>query len=275
MAPTWSSIEANGRHKVLYYSAKDIYEPVIIFPYLNDTTQKLEVWVTSDQWESISGVAQFSWFDLAGNELLLPGDSQSGEAGTNTSSFETSFNVGPINSTRVLTYNNVSALFQTTDTTSTSTVSINNAVLRLQVTASPSSRQGKEQQPRRGSSQQSQYTHTYWFHPTSLANCDLLDPGLKLIRGPLQADSGDNSPNKGTGSQQSVTFTVTAQKAVAAWVWLDYSSSQVQGLFDNNGFWLNKGESTSVSFMVYNDWTGDGSWINSVVVRSLYDNLVD
>ena len=260
---------------MLYYSAKDIYEPVIIFPYLNDTTQTLEVWVTSDQWESISGVAQFAWFDLAGNELLLPGNSQSGEAGTNTSSFETSFNVGPINSTRVLTYNNVSALFLTTDTTSTSAVSINNAVLRLQVTASPSSRQSKEQQPWRGSSQQSQYTHTYWFHPTSLANCDLLDPGLNLTRGQLQADGGDNSPNKGTESQQSVTFTVTAQKAVAAWVWLDYSSSQVQGLFDNNGFWLNKGESIDVTFMVYNDWTGDGSWINSVVVRSLYDNLVD
>jgi hypothetical protein len=36
--------------------------------------------------------------------------------------------------------------------------------------------------------------------------------------------------------QQSVIFTVTAEKAVAAWVWLDYSSSQVQGLFDYNGF---------------------------------------
>jgi beta-mannosidase len=58
----------------MYYSAKDIYEPVIIFPYLNDTSQTLEVWVTSDLWEPISGIAQFSWVDWAGNPLPLPYD---------------------------------------------------------------------------------------------------------------------------------------------------------------------------------------------------------
>jgi beta-mannosidase len=259
----------------MYYSAKDIYEPVIIFPYLNDTTQTLEVWVTSDLWESISGTAEFSWVDWSGNGLHLGhGDSSSGDVGQDIElslgSFETSFSVGPINATRVLTYNNISSLFQpgqdTRDTASasSSTVSLDNALLRLKVTASPSRGQATEQQPWPGPSKQSQYSHTYWFHPASLASSKLLDPGLKLTH-----------KRSGSGTQQSVTFTVTAQNAVAAWVWLDYSSSEVQGLFDYNGFWLNKGESKDVSFIVYNDWSSDGSWVNSVTVRSLHDNLVN
>lgn len=257
----------------MYYSAKDIYEPVIIFPYLNDTTQTLEVWVTSDLWESISGTAEFSWVDWSGNGLLLPhgassSDSVEQDTEASSGSFKTSFSVGSINATRVLTYNNISALFQpgqnTGDTASASSsiVSIDNALLRLQVTASPSRGQATKQQPWPGPSKQSQYSHTYWFHPASLASSKLLDPGLKLT-------------HSRSGTQQSVTFTVTAQNAVAAWVWLDYSSSAVQGLFDYNGFWLNKGESKDVSFIVYNDWSGDGSWVNSVTVRSLYNNLVN
>jgi beta-mannosidase len=263
----------------MYYSAKDIYEPVIIFPYLNDTSQTLEVWVTSDLWDPISGIAQFSWVDWAGNPLPLPYDDSSSDTTASASSFKTTFKAGPINATRVLTYRDISTLFITqqntrnTTSTSNSMISIENALLRLQVTASPSGIYNSGQQPWPAPSQQSQYSHTYWFHPTSLANSTLHDPGLKLTHAWNKDGSGGSSKNGNSEFIQSVTFSVTAQKAVAAWVWLDYSSSQVQGLFDYNGFWLNKGESKDVTFMVYNDWSGDGSWVDSVTVRSLYDNL--
>jgi beta-mannosidase len=261
----------------MYYSAKDIYEPVIIFPYLNDTTQNLDVWVTSDLWESVTGTAEFSWIDWVGNGLSLPyGDSAS--PATAQSTFKTSFSVGPINATRVLTYSNISSIFEPardSASSSNSTASINNALLRLQVTASPSRQQATKQQPWPGPGKQDQYIHTYWFHPASLATSNIRDPGLKLSHKGYE-DNGDNiSQDSGIITQKSVTFTVKAETAVAAWVWLDYSSSQVQGLFDYNGFWLNKGESKDISFLVYNDWTGDGSWVDSVTVRSLYDNLVD
>lgn len=261
----------------MYYSAKDIYEPVIIFPYVNDTTQTLEVWVTSDLWESVSGTAEFSWVDWAGNGLSFP-DGDSASPATHGSSFKTSFSVGPINATRIWTYNNISSLFETADKSASSynsTLSINNALLRLQVTASHSPQQTTENQPWPGPGNKGQYIHSYWFHPASLASSDLRDPGLKLTHKGYQ-DLDDNiSQDSRFTTEKSVKFTVTAENAVAAWVWLDYSSSQVQGLFDYNGFWLNKDESKDVSFLVYNDWTGDGSWVNSVSVRSLYNNLVD
>jgi beta-mannosidase len=42
-APTWASLEYDGRWKMLHYIVKDIFKPVIITPSFNDTTGELEV----------------------------------------------------------------------------------------------------------------------------------------------------------------------------------------------------------------------------------------
>lgn len=93
-------------------------------------------------------------------------------------------------------------------------------------------------------------THRQFFSPANLKDVQLPDPGLKLTQ-------------NGNG------FTVTATKAVAAWVWLDYNTNDVQGLWSDNGFWLNRGESKDVTFTVI---SGSGDWASTVGVRSLYDN---
>lgn len=117
-------------------------------------------------------------------------------------------------------------------TLTNSNVSASNAVLFLDITA--------------GS-----YKHSQVFHPLYLGQADIQDPGLKLTK------SGGN------------TWTVTATKAVAGWVWLEYDSNDVLGYWSENGFWLRKGESRTVSFTVFSDETG-GQWKETVQVRSVY-----
>lgn len=234
-APTWASIEANGRQKVLYYTAKDIYSPVIVYPYWNRTTSELQVWVTSDLMTSVSGTVSYSWVDWNGNPLSLgvnatnaTTSSPYGNRTQPTSPSTVSFTVGAINTTEVLRYPSVSS------TLSDANVNMTNALLMLSVTT--------------GS-----YTHSSVFHPANLADVKLPDPGLQL------ATSGTH-------------FKVTATKAVAAWVWLDYDSNDVKGYWSDNGFWLNKGESKSITFTVFSDSTG-GRWVDGISVRSVYNNI--
>ena len=68
-------------------------------------------------------------------------------------------------------------------------------------------------------------------------------------------------------------FKVTATKAVAAWVWLDHPST-VRGYFSQNGFWLDKGESRIVDFIVWDDFTQTGAWVDDVAVRSIWNNTL-
>lgn len=227
---------------MLYYTAKDIFSPVIVYPYWNKTTTDLQVWVTSDLMDSVSGTVSYSWIDWSGRPLSLgsnatnttaqgfsghgnaPGHANGDEFGGPST---VSFTIGAINSTEVLHYSSVRSTF------SSAGLDMTNALLLLSVTA--------------GS-----HTHSSVFHPANLAGVGLPDPGLRL------AKSGNR-------------FTVTATEAVAAWVWLDYNSNDVKGYWSDNGFWLNKGESKSVEFTVLSDSTG-GSWSNGVSVRSVYDN---
>lgn len=99
-----------------------------------------------------------------------------------------------------------------------------------------------------------EYTHVSYFHPTSLKNADLKDPVIKLQH------LGGNR------------FKVTATKAVAAWVWLEVPSS-VRGAFDDNAFWLVKGQSKTVSFDMWDNVSGGTRWSKQVTVRSLWSNL--
>ena len=97
------------------------------------------------------------------------------------------------------------------------------------------------------------YTHETWFHAEPLSKHTIPNPKLSI-----NYNGASNS------------FVVRASGGVAAWVWLDHPAG-VSGNFDNNGFWLLPEQAEIVKFKVKNDTTG-GSWINSVTVRSLWDN---
>ncbi|KAF2800922.1 glycoside hydrolase family 2 protein [Melanomma pulvis-pyrius CBS 109.77] len=99
------------------------------------------------------------------------------------------------------------------------------------------------------------FTHKNWFHADRLANAKLVDPGLQLSH-----------------SDSTLKFTVEATTGVAAWVWLDYPSGAVLN-FDANAFWLLPGERREVGYTVKRDTT-NGTWVQGVTVRSLWDNTV-
>ena len=183
----------------------------------------------------------YEWLDFAGRVLSVGSNTTNltmhRQRLNNTSSV--AFTVGPINSTQVLEWANVNK------TLASSGYNTSNVILRLSVTGSEAST-GQT------------YSHSSYFHPASLAQAPLQDPGLTLTHG---------------GSESSAAFTVKATKAVAAWVWIDYSSTAVQGYWSENGFWLEKGDSKTVTFTVWNDWSG-GEWVDTVIVRSLWNNTM-
>jgi beta-mannosidase len=94
-APTWAGIEYDGRWKVMHYVTRDVYQPVIISPFWDYATGDLEVYITSDLWESSTGIVTLKWLTLSGDEMA-------NNAGTPTT---LSFNVGAINTTRVYSTN--------------------------------------------------------------------------------------------------------------------------------------------------------------------------
>jgi beta-mannosidase len=95
------------------------------------------------------------------------------------------------------------------------------------------------------------FTHENWFHPVPLSQANLVDPGLTIT----YAEQNENGK-----------FVVEATKGVAAWVWL---SSIAQ--FDDNGFWLGKGEKKEIGFEIVKQ---EGvEWKGVVGVESMW-NLV-
>lgn len=225
VAPTWSSVEYDGRWKVLHYTAKDRYQPVIIAPYFNRTTSNLTVWVTSDLWKSVKATTKLTWYDWAGQDL--------GIKKNKTAKFE----VGAINSTQIL---------QTFTTDILSGHDSTNAILRMQVEA-------KGRMP--NSNRTQMFRHENWFTPTGLNRAQLTDPGLALSH-----------------SKTSKKFSVTAEKGVAAWVWLDYPAGAVVH-FDDNGFWLLPKETRQVGYSVQSDTT-DGKWVEAVTVASIWNQTL-
>lgn len=236
-APTWASIEADGRWKVVMYRAKDIYQPVVAHSFYNTSTGDLEVWAMSDLWSTVNGTMKLSWMDWNGTAV-------SGPSADNTTD-PISFTIGPINST--LPY---SATLPTNSSGQTNTTDLANLVLRVDISA-------VGQPP--NSAAQHTYTHTSYFHPASLQDAKLQDPGLTL------ESSGDDGGDD-------YEFTVTANTGIAAWVWLDHPLG-VQGAFSDNGFWLTRGETKKVQFAVKNDWT-EGMWVNGVTIRSIWNNTL-
>jgi beta-mannosidase len=145
-APTWAGIEYDGRWKVLHYVAKDIYQPIIIASYLNDTTGDLTGYVSSDLWSEAHGVASMAWYDYNGALLFGP---------TNTM-----FTVGALNTTQVLQTNIDSLPYNLTT-----------SIMKLNITATgspPNSKGTKE------------FKHDSIFAATDLNTVRLQDPGLVL-----------------------------------------------------------------------------------------------
>ncbi|KAF8525862.1 glycoside hydrolase [Hysterangium stoloniferum] len=66
---SWSSIEYSGRWKVLHYGESQIFAPVVIYPFWTAATELLEVYVISDRWEPIKGIATMSWYTWQGKIL--------------------------------------------------------------------------------------------------------------------------------------------------------------------------------------------------------------
>ncbi|KAI9369333.1 glycoside hydrolase superfamily [Aspergillus egyptiacus] len=90
-APTWAGIEYDGRWKMMHYVTRDIYQPVIVSPFWNYTTGHLDIYVTSDLWESVQGTVNLTWLTLSGQPIA-------DNAGTPTT---LPFTVGAINTTKV------------------------------------------------------------------------------------------------------------------------------------------------------------------------------
>ncbi|KAL2819589.1 glycoside hydrolase superfamily [Aspergillus cavernicola] len=94
-ASTWAGIEYDGRWKVMHYVSRDIYQPIIVSPFWNYTTSDLEVYVTSDLWDSAKGTVNLTWLTLSGHPIA-------DNAGTPTT---LPFTVGAINTTIVYNTN--------------------------------------------------------------------------------------------------------------------------------------------------------------------------
>lgn len=224
--PTWAGIEYDGRWKVLHYAAQDIYKNVIISPFYNSSTHALDMYVTSDLWSTANGTASGTWYDWKGN--VLPGAKAFNS---------TSFTVGGLNTTRV---------FGGDEPTLLGGADPENAVLRLEVTATGTMPNNATQQT---------FKHTNWYHAAPLSAAKLADPGLTLAH-----------------DATAQTFTVEATKGISAWTWLDYPSD-VLVTFDANGFWLAKGEKRVLGYEVRTDGT-EGKWVGGVTVESLWDNTL-
>ncbi|KAK5953741.1 hypothetical protein OHC33_005010 [Knufia fluminis] len=226
-APTWAGIEVDGRWKVLHYRARDLYQNVIVSPFFDESTRELEVWVTSDLWEGVSGAVDATWYFWNGTEVT----NVKGLHGQEVS-------VGALNSTRVWSVDLGEEL---------AGYDMEDIVLRMSVSATGRRPNNEEKTP---------FTHTNWFHASRLSEANLVDPGLEISH-----------------DQDGQTFTVSAKSGVSAFTWIDYPAGVVV-TFDDNGFWLGKGESKRLGYNVTGDTTG-GAWVQGVTVQSLWNNTLD
>lgn len=155
---------------------------------------------------------------------------------TNTSTpSSANFNVGALNTTRVLTGN-----------TNDFGIDFYNAVLYLK-----SSAQG--QLP--NTDQTRTFYHENLFHPFPLSKAKLVDPGITL-----------------SYSNETKNFTVEATTGVAVWTWLDNPAGTLLN-FDANAFILLPGQPREVGYTLKSDSTG-GDWVNEVTVESLWNNTL-
>ncbi|KAL4795082.1 glycoside hydrolase superfamily [Aspergillus venezuelensis] len=150
-APTWAGIEYDGRWKVLHYVARDIYQPVIVSPFWNYTTGDLDIYVTSDLWETASGTVNLTWLTLSGEPIL-------DNAGTPKA---LTFTVGAINTTRIYSTNLADLTIPNPE----------NSILILSASSSAHLPNTAET---------TTISHTNYFTPIFPKDLALVDPGLEL-----------------------------------------------------------------------------------------------
>lgn len=92
---SWSSIEHDGRWKVLQYALSRDFQPVVINSLWTPENETLQLLVTSDRLEDVSGIAEWTWYDWTGQML---------------SSATSNFTVPPLNNSIVYEDQNVSKI---------------------------------------------------------------------------------------------------------------------------------------------------------------------
>ncbi|KAM3557541.1 hypothetical protein ARSEF4850_005017 [Beauveria asiatica] len=68
-APSWAALEHGGRWKVVPYYIRRGYQNVVVSTSWNSALKHLEIWVTSDLWQAVSGQVSMRWVDLQGQAL--------------------------------------------------------------------------------------------------------------------------------------------------------------------------------------------------------------
>ncbi|KAI3395848.1 hypothetical protein diail_785 [Diaporthe ilicicola] len=106
------------------------------------------------------------------------------------------------------------------------------------------------------------FTHTNYWTPTPLSRAALKDPGLEITyHGPTDQ------------------FTVAAVTGNSAWTWLALDPADSPNtivVFDDNGFFLRKGETKTVGYKVIGGSQPSSDWPGRVTVQSIWNNtLVD
>lgn len=242
-APTWSGIEYDGRWKVLHYAAKDIYQEVVVAPIWNVSEGTLSVYAVSDLWSEVEGTISLTWLDWAGDDVASLSTGDDDISGPRI----VDLTVGPLNST-LLTTINITELFggggggggNAADAV---------FVANLTVTGTPVN-----------SNTTRTFTHASYWTPTPLASASLRDPGLSV-----------------TYDAQEKQFTVTAGTANSAWTWLaldpEDSPSTIVA-FDDNGFFLRRGESKIVGYNIIGGEREIAGWQGRITVESLWNNTL-
>lgn len=149
------------------------------------------------------------------------------------------FTVGALNTTRIYSANATTELAK-------GKINARDAVARISITA---------EGPLPNANTSTTFNHTSWFHASTLRTARLVDPGLTLSH-----------------DDKAKTFTVEATKGVSAWTWLEYPAGAVVA-FDDNGFWLAKGEKKVLGYEVKADTTF-GTWTKHVTVQSMWNNTL-
>lgn len=231
-APTWAGMEYEGRWKVMHYVAGEMYRSVIVVPLWNVTGQVLEVWVVSDLWGTVGGVVEMGWLGWDGSSRKLV-------SGEEEETGRKEFVVDGVSATMVKRMDLAGVFGGAGNGTNASEVVF---TARVTATGTPVNDQVTRT-----------YTHVNYWTPTPLARAVLVDPGLEL---------GYDS----TRDQ----FVVTARSGVSVWTWLSAAvEDDVIVNFEENGFFLSKGEVKRIGYTVLEN--GRGEWKGRVTVQSIWN----
>ncbi|KAH9885437.1 glycoside hydrolase [Cubamyces lactineus] len=144
---SWSAIEYSGRWKVLQYGMANIYQPVVVYPFWTADSETLEVTVTSDRWEPVSGSVQMTWYDWSGEQINFSREP---------------FTVPSLNNTVILEVTGLDNILPFG-------YNVTDVWMRVNITAEVDNRT---------------VTHEQYFTPASLSTANLVDPEIKVTSGP-------------------------------------------------------------------------------------------